>query len=183
MQSLSERVKARVVALYRERRFTQAALAKALSVDPSAANGYVSGGTRISLDVLEAVSDVSGVPLAELVVPDGSLLRQLNATEAQLFRALRQWPQSVTEALTLFLAFFADEPAIDRQTRNVHEMWRQIRTPADRNFLEGALQMLNDGRLAPDLKEALARQLEDDRLKRVTVRARQTTAKRRGDGE
>jgi hypothetical protein len=95
---------------------------------------------------------------------------------------LRQWPQSVTEALTLFLAFFADEPAIDRQTRNVHEMWRQIRTPADRNFLEGALQMLNDGRLAPDLKEALARQLEDDRLKRVTVRARQTTKRRDDDG-
>ena len=181
MASLSERVKARVVALYRERRFTQVALAKALSVDPSAANGYVSGDTRISLDVLEAVAEVSGVPIAELVAPDGSLLRQLNPTEAQLFRALRQWPGSVTEALALFLAFFADEPAIDRQTRNVHEMWRQIRTPADRNFLEGAMQMLNDGRLAPDLKEALSRQLEADRSKRAVARGAKTQRRQRDE--
>jgi plasmid maintenance system antidote protein VapI len=75
-QTFHDRVKARVVALYRDRKFTQAALAKHLSVDPSAAHGYVHGDTRISLDVLAAVAEVAGVPVETLVAEEKMPKRQ-----------------------------------------------------------------------------------------------------------
>jgi transcriptional regulator with XRE-family HTH domain len=163
--TLSERVKARIVELYRQRKFTQATLAKALSVDPSAAHGYVSGDTRISLDVLEAVCEVSGVPVAELVAPVGSQIKQLNGDEAAVIRALRQWPLSVTRSLGAFLAFFADEPFEDAQARSHHELWRGLNM-RERDWLHGIAVMLREQTLGPDLREALV-----DRLSREAVGA------------
>lgn len=176
MDSLADRVKARTLALYGDGRFTQAALAECLGVDPSAAQGYVKGTTRISLKVLEAVSIVSGEPLAELVVPPGSLIKQVNADEAALLRALRSWPLSVTRALGVFVAYFADEPPALQQTRKMHEHYKNLDVKKREQLLSIA-QLLDEGVLGPDLLGALQERLLDDRLADAgeTARRKRTT--------
>jgi transcriptional regulator with XRE-family HTH domain len=154
MELLSIRVKAAVIRLYQERRFTQAALAEHLGVDPSAAHGYVNGDTVISLDVLQGICEVAGERPAELVAPPGSLVKQLNPDEARLIRALRMWDKSVTQALSTFVTFFAGEPLADQQSRNHHAIWRGLRR-TERDYLHGVAQMLRSRKLSPDLQAAI----------------------------
>lgn len=162
-ESLAERVKRRVVRLYDEGRFKQNIAAERLNMNPASLHGYVRGSTDITLHVLEVVSELTQVPVGELVVPEGSLIKELDADEAALLRHLRKWPKSVVRSLVGFLAFFADEPPVDVQTRNLHEMWRRFDRPhRERLFL--LAQLMSEGLMTPDLLEGLQDRLVADRL-------------------
>lgn len=126
---------------------------------PSAITPYVQGHREPSLTMLEAVSELTQVPIAELVTPPEAVLKQLNPDEAALLRWLRSWPLDVTRSLVQFVAFFADEPPAARQTRNLHELWRGL-GHADREWLYGVAVMLREKTLAPDLQAALLQRLE-----------------------
>lgn len=156
-ETLSERVSRRVVDLARRRGF-KTALAKRLGYGASGVSPYVSGQRVPSLDMLEAISEVGQVPLAELVAEPGSLY-QLDPDEATLIRWLREWPKSVTHALLAFVAFFADEPPAVRQTRNLHELWRRLPS-AKQEWLYGVALFLREGSLGPDQLAALVQQLK-----------------------
>src|SRR5688500_6145441 len=96
MDSLSAIVRERIVSLNKNGRFKQAAVARAMGVTPSAVNGYFKGATEITVTLLDAVSEVAQIPVAELITPPGSTIKQLDADEAALLRWLRLWPKDVT---------------------------------------------------------------------------------------
>ncbi len=154
----TDRVRRRLRELSDTKAFKQTKVAARLDIDQGAVNRYINGATPITVSFLEAVSEETSIPLAELVAPPGTI-HQLNADEAALLRWLRRWPLSVTRALCGFLAFFADEPPQLLQTRNLHELWRHL--PAKRReWLYGVAVLLKEGTLAPDLQARLMAQLQ-----------------------
>jgi transcriptional regulator with XRE-family HTH domain len=156
--SATDRVRQRLQGLVREKKLPQSIVAGKLGIARSAVNRYVHGPTPITIDFLEVAEEVSGVPLGELASPQESW-KQVNPDEAALLRALRRWPITVTRALGAFVAFFADEPAQVRQTRNFHELWRHLpQKKRDELYAIGVL--LSGGTLAPDLLARLMAQLE-----------------------
>jgi transcriptional regulator with XRE-family HTH domain len=104
------------------------ALADRMAYGASAITPYINGSRPVSLDMLEAISEISGKPPAELIAPPGSI-HQCSPDEAALLRALRTWPPSVTTSLLRFLAFFADEPPGAGVLRNLHEIARELSEP------------------------------------------------------
>lgn len=157
-ESLSQRVSRRLADMAAARRGFKKALAERLNFGPSWVSPYVQGDRAVTLDILEAMSELSGVPVAELVAPPDTVY-QLDADEARLVRALRRWPKSVQHALGAFVGFFADESASETQTRNLHEYWRRM--PArDREWFYGIAVLLREGTLSPDVRAGLARRLE-----------------------
>jgi transcriptional regulator with XRE-family HTH domain len=151
-------VKARVLALYQARRFKQVQLAERLGIGPSAVNPYISGDREISLELLEAVCDLTHERVAEIVAPASDEIRQLSPDEAALLRHVRAWPLSVRRALLSFVEYFADEAPTVGQTRNLHELWRRSdEQQRGRIFALAALEV--EKGLSPDTREALARQL------------------------
>jgi transcriptional regulator with XRE-family HTH domain len=155
--TLAERLSVRLRELSEKRGFRNA-LAKRLRVYPSAITPYVSGEREMSMDMLEAVSELAAIPLAELVAPPGSLIKQLDADEAALLRHLRKWPKSVIRNLCQFVGFFADEDPAETQARNLHELYRGLRAN-DRDWLYSAAVMLREKALPPDLQQGLSEQL------------------------
>lgn len=180
--SLTERVRLALQRLFRERRFSQTNIAKRLGIVPSAVSRTLTDPNRpITLDFLEALAaEVPGVHVSELVAPSDAVLKQLNAEEAMILRALRRWPASVTRALAVFLAFFADEAPVDVQTRNLHEYWRGLGVK-DREWLFGVAVLLREGTLAPDLQAGLVERLEAERYTAAAQREgkRATTTPKR----
>lgn len=166
--TLNERLAARLRELS-ERRGFKRDLAERLDLTPSAITPYAQGERRITVDMLEAMSELSGVPLAELVAKHESAVRELNPDEAAIIRALRQWPLSVRQSLGSLLTFFADEPAPAGQTRNAHELWRQMRIQ-DREWVYGLMRMVVEGALPPDLREGLTDHLLGEMRTRSTGR-------------
>jgi transcriptional regulator with XRE-family HTH domain len=177
--SLTERVRARLVELHRAKKFSQTKVAGRLNVHPSAVNRTLTSDKAITLDELETIADEAGTNAAELLAPPGTL-KQLNADEAELLRFVRVWPVEVRDALLTFLRYFADEPPADVQTRNVHQFWRGMHA-GDRMWVYGILQMVREGMLSPDLREGLADRLVDEQQKRQAARARRTRKERRRD--
>jgi transcriptional regulator with XRE-family HTH domain len=176
-ENLAALVKARIKRLYDERRFTQTALAKELGVTPSAVNGYFRTETPVTLDLLEAVSALTHIPVGELVAPDGSLVKQLDADEAALLRYARSWPKSVLHGLLVFLRYWADEPPVVQQTRKLHEFWR-VMPMRNKDAFFGLAAILSERVLEPDLLEQLTAHVKDEHY---TQRA--DDAKRRGSGK
>ena len=129
---------------------------------------------RAHLCKLEAMSDLSGRPVAELVAPPGTIY-QLNAEEAAIIRRLRLWPASVMRALGAFLAFFADEPPEVRLSRNMHELWRGLET-RDREWLFGIAVMLRERSLAPDHLAGLVEQLKAEAATAAKAKRRRDDA-------
>ena len=168
----TERTRERLQALVREKRLRQTRLADLLGIGAPSVNKYIRQNTPITVAFLEAVEQVTGIPIAELVAPPGTT-HQLNAEEAAILRRLRAWPASVMHALGAFLAFFADEPPEARMTRNLHELWRGL-DHRDREWLYGVAVMLRERSLAPDHLTGLADQLKAEV-------AAQKAAKRRRD--
>lgn len=156
------RVRGRLRELSEERRFKQTKVAERLGIDQGAVNRYIHGATPITVSFLEAVSLETGIPIAELVAPPGTI-HQLNPDEAALIRWLRGWPLSVTRALCAFLAPFADEAPQLKQTRNLHELWRRMPAKKREWFYSVGLLMM-EGTLAPDLQARLLKRLEADQL-------------------
>jgi transcriptional regulator with XRE-family HTH domain len=171
-EPLSARVSARLRELS-DRRGFRSALAGRLKLSPAAISPYVSGEREVTLDMLEAMAELSQVPVAELVAPPGSLVKQLDAHEATLLRYVRKWPSSVVQALLGFLAYVADEPAVETQARNLCEYWRHL-PQGDRDWLYGLVVGLREDRVPQDLREGLT-----DRLKREQYKRQSDDAGRR----
>lgn len=156
-ETISARVSQRLKELAAKRGFKKA-LAARLDFGPSWVSPYVSGERAVTLDILEAMAELSGKPAAELVAPPETVW-QLDADEARLVRTLRRWPKPVTHALLDFLGFFADEAPTETRTRNLHELWRRL-TDRDQEFLYGLAVMLREKAVAPDLRAGLLRRFE-----------------------
>jgi len=133
-ESLSARMTDRLIELAEQRGFKKA-LADRMSYSPSAITPYINGSRPVSLDMLEAISEVSAIRPAELIAPPGSVY-QVSPDEAAILRALRQWPPSVTTALSRFLAFFADEAPGGGVLRDLHELLREM-SDTDRRAVYG----------------------------------------------
>jgi transcriptional regulator with XRE-family HTH domain len=180
--ALTERVRARLVELHRARRFSQTKVALTLGVHPSAVSRTLTGDKAITLEELGCIADAAGVNVAELVAPPDTL-KQLNAEESELLRYVRDWPQEVGRALLMFLRYFADETPAEHQTRNVHQFWRGMPT-RDRLWVYGLLQMVREGILTPDLREALTDRLIDEQQRRQAALSKRTrTERRRNDDD
>jgi transcriptional regulator with XRE-family HTH domain len=162
--TLTERVRARLLELQKDGRFSQSRVARRVGVDPSAINRTLRSDKAITLDELEAFAQECDLEPAELIAPPGTL-KQLNADEAEILRAMRMWPQDVRDALRAFLRYFADEKPADQQSRNLHQLWRGLRAN-DRGWIFGVVQLVREGVLTPDLQEQLADQLITERQKR-----------------
>jgi transcriptional regulator with XRE-family HTH domain len=174
VQTTTEHARERVKALQDARRFRQKAVAKRLNMSASNVSRTINDESRdFTLAFLDAVAHEARVPLVELVVPPDSMVRQLNADEARLLRAMQGWPASVTRSLLQFVAFFADEPPVAQQTRNVHEYWRGM-DQIDRDWIYGLLVMLREGKMPQDLRTGLL-----DHLKREQYKRQSDDAKRR----
>ncbi len=156
-QSISERLLQRLQELTAKHGF-QAKLARKLSVSDQAITRLVAGDTTLTVDALEAIAEVSGIPVAELVVPPSAVIKQLDAEEAALLRYLRRWPKTVSRALIVFVAFFADEEPAETQTRNLHELYRHLDAPM-REALYGFAIGLREKSIPPDIERALFERL------------------------
>lgn len=163
-ESLAWRVAERLRELSEQRGF-RLSLAKRLKKTPPAITPYVSGERAVTLEMLEAISEIAHIPLAELVALPGSDVKELNPNEAALIRALRQWPSSVTKALLTFVAFFADEEPAATQTRNLHAYFREF-DQKDRDWYYGIAVLMHEGMLPPDVREGLMDRLAVERYKR-----------------
>ncbi len=158
--TLTDRVRLRLQELGRAKRFKQKDVADAMGFkSPSAVTKVLTGDSRsITLKFVEVCARAAGIPLAELVSDPGSTVRELNPTEAKLLRALRQWPESVTDALTAFVGFFADEPPAALQTRNLHEHWRRLKQ-LDRDYVELLARVLSQRDVSPEVRALLTDRL------------------------
>jgi transcriptional regulator with XRE-family HTH domain len=145
-------VRQRIRALVESKRFRQAALADSLGMTQGNISKLLSNNDRpITIEVLAAVSELANIPMAELVAPPGSGIYELSGEHAIVIRALRQWPASVSRALCLFLAYFADEEPAAGQSRRMHELWRQM-PASDRAAVFGFALSRSQGALPPDLE-------------------------------
>jgi transcriptional regulator with XRE-family HTH domain len=157
-RSASERVRARLKALVDSQpRGFKKQIAEKLQVAPSTVTPWVAGEVDPPLDYLEAICQLAKHPIAELVAEDGSTLRELDADEAMIVRALRLWPLTVKRSLSAFLTFFADEPPPSRQSRKMHELWRHL-NQRKRDELFGFAAHLSEG-LPPDVTAKLFEEL------------------------
>jgi transcriptional regulator with XRE-family HTH domain len=160
--TLTDRVRTALLALSRAKKFNQSKVAAELGINPSAISKMLNDDSRgMTLRFVEVVARAAGVPLAELVADPGSAIKELNATEAALLRALRRWPDTVTRALCAFVVFFADEPPAALQARNLHEHWRHLHQP-DRDVLEAYALLLRRKALGPEQRARLLDQVSED---------------------
>ena len=158
--SIQERVRARLREVFKERSLKQVRVAERLGMNSSAVTRYLHGPTAITLEFLEAVAEESRIPLGELLSSRGEL-HQLDAYESALIRALRQWPKSVTQAILGFVSYFADESPVQRQEKNLHEMYRKM-PDGDREWLYSVALLLSEQTLPPDLRAGLVSRLTDE---------------------
>lgn len=170
---LATRVKQTVRQLYRDGRFTQTALAKWLHQDPSNAVRYVTGPRPISLKVLEAVSELTQVPVAELVLPPGALLKQVSPQEASLLRWFRGWPEHVRVQLVGLLEYFEQEDLVDRQSRNMQSYWRTS-SIKEREMILAFIVMQKEGQLSQDVLDGLVQRFSHDTAAAKVASARKT---------
>jgi transcriptional regulator with XRE-family HTH domain len=156
---LTERVRLELARLHREKRFSQRRIADTLNVDAALVSRTIHTSERpITLRFLEAVSAAAGIAVTELVAEPGSTLCALTREEYALLRALRRWPASVTKLISEFVAFFADEPASAGQTRNLHQLWREM-NQHQRDRVYAVAQLEIEGLLQPDTLSSLERQM------------------------
>jgi transcriptional regulator with XRE-family HTH domain len=173
---VTTRVRARLLELFNAGQFKQARVADRLGINSSAITRYVNGPTALTLEFLDAVAVEANLPLGELVSPAGSG-HHLDTHEAALIRALRQWPKSVTQAILNFVAFFADETPVERQGKNLHEMYRRM-PDADREWLYSVALLVSERTLPPDLRGGVVDLLKGEatRGQKRYGRARATTS-------
>lgn len=168
--TVTERVRSRLKELASNRAIPQRKLAKRLKMSQSNISKTIHHDSRpLTLEFLEAVAELTQIPLGELVSKPGEW-KQVSPDEAALLRALRRWPQAVGRHLVAFAGFFGDEPPADAQSRSVHELWRNLKTTADRETAHAVLSLLSEGLLPPDLRAGLVNRVIAERYKRTTVR-------------
>jgi transcriptional regulator with XRE-family HTH domain len=158
-ESLTEVVRRRLYRLSKQKRFRRDALAQRLGVVESAVTKNLRiEGRPLTIEFVAHVADLAQVPIAELVVPKGSDIKQVDAEEAMLLRYMRKWPRPTLRALLAFLTFFANEPPAETLKRNFDEQWRRLRVQ-DRERLYSYAIVFREQALGPDQLQAL-----DDRV-------------------
>jgi transcriptional regulator with XRE-family HTH domain len=173
---VTTRVRGQLQALFKRTALKQIRVAERLGVAPSVVTRYLYGPSALTLPFLDAVAEESRIPLGELLAPPGTV-HQLDAYEAALIRALRLWPKSVTQAILTFVSFFADESPVERQGKNLHEMYRRM-GDADREWLYSVALLVSERTLPPDLRGGVVDLLKGEatRGQKRYGRARATTS-------
>ncbi len=160
--TMTELVRRRLRQLKEDRRLSYTTLADRLALDASGISKTVAAGSTrpITVRLLEAVAELTQIPVAELVADPKRTLRELTTDEEVVIRSLRLWPASVSRALCGFVRFFAEDRSGDAQTRNLLELWRGLEKSADRDWLYGVAVLLREKTLAPDLRAGLEHRLK-----------------------
>lgn len=160
-RTLSDRASEAVHALWQRRAFTQIALANRLRRPQSVVNRIIHGKQPVTLDVLEAVGEITNTDPAELLANPQSALKVLSGPEAEMLRFFRSWPLSTREAMLAFLRFFAAESEMDQQIRRATQYLRDM-GKGERDRAVAYLLLLHEGGLSPDLRIALGLPATDD---------------------
>jgi transcriptional regulator with XRE-family HTH domain len=164
---LTELVRQRLYQLAKTKRFRRDALAERLGVVESAVTkNLITPGRPLTIGFVEAAAALADVPVAELLCPQGSEIKQVDAEEASLLRYLRQWPRTVRRALLAFVQFFSNEDPADTQFRNLREHWRHLNA-TDRERLNSYAVIFREKVLTPDQEQAL-----NGRLRGLAARER-----------
>ena len=148
---IAENIRA-AMKLYRLR---QNQVAKAAGHHPPWLSAVLAGRRHVQIRDLDRLATALGIPVAELIAPRGSDLKQLSADEAALLRAARSWPPSVRLALLRFVGYWTNEAPIDPQSRRMAQMWRDL-GQKDRDWLHWLAQELLEKNVAPDLRAAIS---------------------------
>lgn len=151
----ADRAKIAVRLLYHQKKLILRDAATRLGVSTTSMWHYVQGERPLTLDALDAISGACGVPLVELLADPDAVIKQLDAEEAALLRAVRDWPKDVLRHLLRFVWHF-DQPApTAKLSRDMHTIFREL-TEAQRSWIYGLSVGLREGVLPPDIQEGLA---------------------------
>lgn len=153
---LTEVVRKRLYALYKKKRLNPAEVAHAVGITPNAVRRNLGEeGRPLTLAFVDACARVADEPIAELVAPIGSLVRQLSPDENTVLRYVRAWPKSVLRAFVLFLRYFAKEAPEEREFRDLVERWRGL-VEKDRKRILDIATVFREKALTPDQRAAIA---------------------------
>ena len=130
-------------------------VAKDAGHHPPWLSSVLAGRRHVQIRDLDRLAAALGIPVAELIAPRGSDLKQLSPDEAALLRHVRSWPVSVRAALLRFVVYWTNEAPIDPQSRRMVQMWRDL-GQRDRDWLHWVAQELLEKNVAPDLRAAIA---------------------------
>jgi len=157
----AERAKVAVRLLYQQKRFTLKDAAARLGVSDSSLWHYVQGDRPLTLDALDAISGASGVPLVELIADPDAAIKQLDADEAALLRAVRAWPKDVLRHLLRFVWHFDDPEPTVKQSRDMHSLFREL-SESQRSWIYGLAVGLREGALPPDIQAGLTARVQGE---------------------
>lgn len=172
--TLSERATKAVYDRWHRRDFKQTDLAARLRRPGSVVNRIIHGSQPVTLDVLEAVGELTGVDPMELLADPATLVHALNPMEAELLRYARGIPRSTLDNLLGFLRFFAGEDALTQQLRQATEYLRAM-GKSERDRAMAYLLLMHEGGLPRDVRIALGLPETDDVPRTRRRRATTTT--------
>jgi len=153
-----------VYALWERRAFTQHHLAKLTRRPQSVINRIIHGKQPVTLDIIEAVSELSQTSPAEMFARPDEQVRVLRPDEAEMLSYFRTWPTSTRDAFLIFARFFAQEPPLEQEIRQSVEYLRAM-PRNERMRAHAYLMLLNEGGLSPDLQVALGLPARDEGLR------------------
>jgi transcriptional regulator with XRE-family HTH domain len=153
-KALSDVAADSVRALWERRKFSQRDLAKKIKRPPSVVNRIIKGTQPVTLRVLEAVSELTGISPVEMLIDPSVELKAVTPLESAMLRYFRGWPAPTREALITFASFFADEDPVTHDERRAHEQIRRL-GDAKRRLVYGYLTFLTEGDLPRDVRIAL----------------------------
>src|SRR5262245_24266299 len=116
-KTLSERATASLHDLWKRRIFQQNELAERVQKPGSVINRVIHGKQPVTLAILEAVGDMTGVDPMEMLAGPSTEIKALNPLEAELLRYARTWPKATLTALLTYLQHFAGQQAVEEQYR------------------------------------------------------------------
>lgn len=173
-QSLHELASENVRALWERKKFSQRDLAKKIKRPPSVVNRIIKGTQPVTLRVLEAVGELTGINPVELLVDTDDALKVVSPLEAMFLRFLRGWPAPTREAFITFASFFADEDPVTHDQRRAHEQIRRL-GDAKQRLAYGYLTFLTEGDLPLDMRIALGLPETDAEQSPRTEKAKRPT--------
>lgn len=153
-KSLADVASENVRALWERRRFSQRELAHKIKRPPSVVNRIIKGTQPVTVRVLEAVGELTGVSPAELLLESADSIKAVTPPEATLLRFVRAWPAPTRDALLTFASFFADEDPVTHDERRAHEQIRRL-GDAKRRLAYAYLTFLTEGDLPLDFRKGL----------------------------
>lgn len=163
--------------LWKAKRFTQGALARRLGISKSYAHKIVMGKSPTTLEVIEAVAGLTGIPAVELICQGGNI-RVLERPELILIDQFRKWPPITQQALILFINVFGElEPEKADERRALVQL--QHLPEKARQHAIGYLLQMHETRWTADLLEAFGTPQETANPEAAN-QSRQSARPRRG---